>query len=102
VQTASCVDHHHIGLHLDSSPHRVEGHGSRICAFPVGADGGHADTLTPRLQLVSRGRAEGVGGTQHDVFVPGHQDASQLAYRRGLACPVDSDHHHHGWTALDP
>jgi len=102
VQTAGRVDQNHISLHLNRCLDRIKGHSSRICAFPVGTDRGHAHALTPCLQLVGRGRPEGVCGAQHDVLVLSHQDARQLSDCGRLACPVDADHHHHGRTALDP
>ena len=53
-----------------------------------------ADAVAPGLQLLARGRAEGVGRAEHHAATVGHEHPGELAGGGGLAGAVDADDEH--------
>ena len=72
----------------------VEDDPGRIAAFLAGDDR-RADAVSPDLQLLDRGGAEGVAGGEEDAVILFLQPVGELADRRRLARAVDADDEDH-------
>ena len=94
MQAASGVHEHDVGALRNTGCDRIEGDGGRVRAL-LATHGGGADTPAPRLQLVRRRGAEGVGRAEDNGVAHGHQHAGELARGGGLAGTVDTDHKDH-------
>src|SRR6476469_4638653 len=101
VEAAGGVDDDDVDLLLDTGFDGVEGDGRRVGAVLVGPHGGDPDTGAPRLELVGRRSAEGVGRTEDDLAVLGHEDAGELADGRRLAGAVDAHDEDDGGPLAD-
>ena len=91
VQAAGGVDQDDIGPLLLGGLDRLEGQRGGIRPL-LPRHEGRAGPLRPDLQLLDRGRAEGVA-RRHQHAVPGvGKVLAELADGRGLTRPVDPDH----------
>src|SRR6478672_5274766 len=101
VEAAGGVDDDDVDLLLDACLDGVERHRGRVGTVLVGPHGGDPDTSAPRLELVGRRSAEGVGRTEEDLAVLGHEDAGELADGRRLAGAVDAHDEDDGGPVAD-
>ena len=72
--------------------------GSEPAAWRIDLD---VDALAPALELLDRGRAEGVGGGQDHALARPLQRGGQLGRGRGLARAVDAEQQHDGGPMIE-
>ena len=93
MQTTGGINEHQVAAALIGLVEHVIAHARRI-GTAVTLDNRYAGTLTPHIELLDSGGAEGVGRTDHHVLAAGGHGARNLADRGGLAGAVDTDKQH--------
>ena len=95
VHAPGGVGQHHVERSRGGAVDRVEQHGAGVGALPL-SDHRNPETLAVRAELLHRGGAERVGGSEQHAPAAPLEERPQLRQIRGLADAVDADGHHHG------
>ncbi|MNH13634.1 hypothetical protein D3C79_732120 [compost metagenome] len=94
MQAAGSVGDQHVDATGLGGLHGIEDDRSRVGPRVLG-DHRNLVTLAPHLQLLDRGGAEGITGSQHDLLAFQLQLFRQLANGGGLAGAVHANHKNH-------
>src|SRR3982751_1052329 len=96
LEAAGGVDDEHVLAGRGCLADAVEHNPGSVAAF-LARNQRRADAVTPDLQLLDRGRPEGVAGSEQDAVILLLQPMAELADGGGLARTVDADHQDVVW-----
>lgn len=94
VESAGCVDEHHIHIVGFRGGYSVECHSGGVAPFLL-FDHRYADSLSPEFQLGNRCLAECVGGSDHHFVACLLVLVGKFANGGGLAYTVDTHYHYY-------